>query len=276
MLPMSTLYLKEGIIMNEDVLIICESVYNGNTLKLAKAMVDELNCILVNTKQAENLSLKKYKTIGFGSGIFFASHNPMLMEFISKLEYDTQNAFIFSTHGSPILGKYHKHLKTLLAKKGRIIIGEFSTKGYDCTGPFTIIGGGNKGKPNESDQRKAAHFVRGLFPEYKKIDDYLSLTHTEILSEGVPNVYKIKKEGKEIVLKGDIVTVNQNECIGCGKCLKNCPLGIFELQYGKAVPMRELDCVQCKLCQSYCKSRAIYLHGTWKDSIRVAKRHAKR
>ena len=262
--------------MNEDVLVICESVYNGNTLKLANAMADELNCLLVNIKQAENLDLRKYKTIGFGSGIFFAYHNPKLMEFISKLECVKQNAFVFSTHGSPILGKYHKPLKALLTEKGRTIIGEFSTRGYDCTGPFTIIGGGNKGKPNENDQRKAVRFIRRLFSEYKKIDDYLSLIHMEPLNEGIPNVYKVKKEENEIVLKGDIVTVNQNECIGCGKCLKNCPLGIFELQYEKAVPMRELDCVQCRLCQSYCPTRAIYLHGTWKDSIRVVKRHAKR
>ena len=123
---------------------------------------------------------------------------------------------------------------------------------------------------------KAARFVSGLFLEYKKIDEYLSLPHTESLREGVPNVYKVKKEVHEIVLKGDIVTVNQNKCIGCGKCLKNCPLGIFELQYEKAVPIRELDCVQCRLCQSYCPTRAIYLHGTWKDSIRVVKRHAKK
>ncbi|MPQ34203.1 4Fe-4S dicluster domain-containing protein [Clostridium estertheticum] len=262
--------------MNEDVLIICESVYNGNTLKLATAMAGELNCLLVNTKEAENLDLRKYKTIGFGSGIFFARHAPILMEFISKLEFSEQPAFVFSTHGSPILGKYHKPLKTLLTKKGRTIIGEFSTKGYDCTGPFTIVGGGNKGKPNESDQRKAARFISKLFPKYKRIDDYLSLTHIEPLRDGVPNVYKIKKDGNEIVLKGDIVTVNQNKCIGCGKCLKNCPLGIFELRYEKSAPIRELDCVQCRLCQSYCPTRVIYLHGTWKDSIRVAKRHLKR
>ncbi len=262
--------------MNEDVLIICESVYNGNTLKLATAMASELNCLLVNTKHAENLDLRKYKTIGFGSGIFFAHHTPTLMKFISKLEFSEQLAFVFSTHGSPILGKYHKPLKMLLTEKGRTIIGEFSTKGYDCTGPFTIVGGGNIGKPNEIDQRKAARFVSDLFPKYRKIDDYISLPHKESLREGFPNAYKIEKEGNEIVLKGDIVTVNQNKCIGCGKCLNNCPLDIFELQNEKSVPIRELDCVQCRLCQSYCPTRAIYLHGTWKDSIRVAKRHAKR
>lgn len=262
--------------MNEDVLIICESVYNSNTVKLAKAMADELNCLLVNTKQAKDLNLKKYKTVGFGSGIFFTRHNSMLMEFISKLEFFEQNAFVFSTHGSPVLGKYHKPIKTLMAEKGRAIIGEFSTKGYDCTGPFTIVGGGNKGKPNESDQKKAARFVSGLFPEYKKIDDYLSMHHMETLCEGAPNVYKIKKDENEITLIGDLVTVNLNKCIGCGKCLKNCPLSIFELQNEKAVPIRELDCVQCSSCQSYCPTRAIYLHGTWKDAIRVAIRHAKR
>lgn len=266
--------------MNKEILIICESIYNGNTLKLGRSMAGELNCQLVSVRQAENLDVMKYKAVGFGSGIFFARHHPILLDFITKMNFGEQAAFIFSTQGSPILGKYHDPIKKMLIQKGRKIIGEFSSKGYDCTGPFTLVGGGNKGRPNEKDLRRAARFAVSLFPEYKPIDYYHSLSCRNPLREGSPNIYKVNgvedEEKNVIELKGDLVTVNQNQCTGCGQCVKNCPLSVFELQQQKSSPVRELDCVQCKLCQTYCSSRAIMLHSTWRDSLRVAVRHSKR
>ena len=198
------------------------------------------------------------------------------MALISELDYGPQNAFVFSTHGSPLLGSYHKACKELLVSKGKKVIGEFSTKGYDGTGPFVLVGGGNKGKPNEKDLRKAAQFIENLFPEYKRTDYYLQLPNTQKVCENHTNSYSIQADGQEILLQGDLVTVQQNQCIGCGLCVQRCPLGIYKLEGGKSVPVGELDCIQCELCQAFCPERAIYLHGTWKDALRIAKRHAHR
>lgn len=38
--------------MNKEVLIICESMYHGNTQKLAIAMVRKLNCHLMTSEYA--------------------------------------------------------------------------------------------------------------------------------------------------------------------------------------------------------------------------------
>lgn len=75
---------------------------------------------------------------------------------------------------------------------------------------------------------------------------------------------------------GDKVTVNQNRCVGCGVCTEKCPLSVFEISDGKAIPKRELDCVFCQKCLTFCNYRAITLHGSNYDYIRVAMRHRKK
>lgn len=262
--------------MNTRILIICDSTYHGNTLKLATAMANQLNCRLANLDEAEGLPLNNFEAIGWGSGIFFGRHSARLRALANSLENMSQDAFIFSSHGSPVLGKYHQELEAILTSKGRRIIGNFSVKGYDCTGPFTIVGGGNKGRPNEKDQRRAAQFVNNLFPQFQRKDLYSLVAKPRPLTENKPNVYKVKNGSAEVTLVGDLVTVETDRCSGCGSCIKRCPLFVFELVDAKSTPMRELDCVQCSLCQSFCPQRAISLHGKWTDAIRVAKRHAHR
>ncbi len=258
--------------MNKEVLIIYESTYHGNTFKIARAMADELNCELITTDQAKERDISSYKTIGFGSGIQFTRHDPKLMAYVKQLKTSQQQAFVFSTRGNPMPHKYHKEIRALLAKKGFKIIGEFSTKGYDCTGPFVLVNGGNKGKPDENDQRRAAKFVRSLDIIKPRIDLYLEKTKKSVGKEKGMHIYSINNT----LLKGDLVTVNQAECIGCGTCEKKCPLGVLHLNKGKSAPYGELDCIQCNSCQHYCPARAIYIHGSWKDALRVAKRHANR
>lgn len=189
--------------MNENVLIICESMYHGNTQKLAVAMARKLNCRLMTCEQAISEDIQRYKVIGLGSGIYFTSHNPKLFDIVARME-NTQRAFLFSTHGRPFLGKYHESLKFALSKQGVTVIGEFSCRGYDCTGPYIIVGGGNKGKPNENDQMKAAKFISCLLPEYSKNTD--------------------------VVQNGNNIEIHYDECIGCGKCQTICPMKVFNIK----------------------------------------------
>lgn len=235
--------------MNNKVLIICESMYHGNTQKLAVAMARKLNCRTINCEQAISENLEQYKVIGLGSGIYFTTHHPKLFHIAAKMQ-NTQKAFIFSTHGSPFLGKYHQKLKTSLSNQGVSVIGEFSCRGYDCTGPYIIIGGGNKGKPNEKDEMKAARFVNRILPEYCK--------HTSV------------------VHNHDNVEINYTECIGCGKCSTLCPMKVFEFKDKKPVIINSADCIHCSLCSDNCPPQAIAIEHSWKEAIAIAKRHSKK
>jgi len=262
--------------MKTDSIIVYESIYNGNTEKLARVMAHTLGCRFIKAQEALDMDLSHYETIGFGSGIYFGSHHPAVFEVVKKLDNSQQDVFIFSSRGAPVLGKYHSPIKELLVKKGKKIVGEFSVRGYDETGPWVIIGGGNVGKPNESDLKKASKFVQNCFPKYCMPDYYKQVTTKLPVKEGFVNTYTLNSNETPVVLKGDFVTINQSACLGCGKCIKVCPLSVIELVDHKAVPQTELDCTLCRLCEAACTERAISLHYTWTDSIKVAIRHGKR
>ncbi len=91
--------------MKNKCLIICESIYNENTLKLARAMAQTLGCSCVTAGEALSLDLNDYRTIGLGSGIYFGKHHPKLFEVAEKLHGGPQDVFIFSSRGNPLFGK---------------------------------------------------------------------------------------------------------------------------------------------------------------------------
>ncbi|MBI5009542.1 MAG: 4Fe-4S binding protein, partial [Bacteroidia bacterium] len=155
-------------------------------------------------------------------------------------------------------------------------IGEFSVRGYDETGPWVIIGGGNVGKPDENDLKKAVKFLRNHLPQYCMPDYYEKVKEKLPVKEGFVNTYKLKINNTTVVLNGDFVTINSSSCTGCGKCARVCPLGVIKIIDSNAVPVNELDCTLCRLCEINCRERAISLHYSWPDAIKVAVRHGKR
>ena len=262
--------------MNHKCIIICESIYNDNTLKLVRAMAQTLGCYYISTDEALALNLDDYETIGLGSGIYFGKHHPKLFEVVQKLSFSKQDIFIISSRGNPFLGKYHQPLKDALVEKKKRIIGEFSVRGYDETGPWVIIGGGHRGKPDEKDLKRAVCFAQKTMPQHCMPDYYLQVQNKLPIREGKANYYTIGTNGSSVVLRGDRVTINHNNCNGCGQCVKVCPLGIIQIEGKKAISKSELDCTLCRLCVTNCKQRAITLHYNWRDAIKVAQRHGKR
>ncbi|WP_167955265.1 flavodoxin domain-containing protein [Anaerosporobacter faecicola] len=234
--------------MNKEVIIICQSMYHGNTKKIADAMGRVLHCEVISCERAKKMDLSSYACVGLGSGIYFTSHHPAIME-IAKTLQPQQAAFIFSTHGAPIQGKYHEPLKTILKKNGVSVVGEYSCRGYDCTGPYNLYHGGNKGKPNEADLRRAEKFIHKRFPQYKK-------------TVHIPD--------------GRHVGIESETCIGCGRCAAVCPMHVLRVEEEKCIIVKEEDCIHCKLCMEQCTEGAIAVKHTRRELIRIAKIHAKR
>jgi flavodoxin len=145
------------------VLIVYSSVHHKNTGKIAQAMAEVLGADLVETENAKAEDILKYDLIGFGSGIYMFKHHKLLFKFVKNLKFvDGKKAFIFSTSGSLNGKKFHKKLRGELIKKGFNIIGEFNCLGWDTFGLLRLIGGVNKGKPDESDIENARNFAREL------------------------------------------------------------------------------------------------------------------
>ncbi len=53
------------------------------------------------------------------------------------------------------------------------------------------------------------------------------------------------------------VEVDTDKCTGDEECVNVCPVGVFEMQEGKAVPVNEEECLGCESCIEVCPSGAI-------------------
>lgn len=53
------------------------------------------------------------------------------------------------------------------------------------------------------------------------------------------------------------VTVNTDKCIGDGECVDVCPVEVYKLQNGKAVPVNMQECLGCESCVEVCDQDAI-------------------
>lgn len=53
--------------------------------------------------------------------------------------------------------------------------------------------------------------------------------------------------------------VNKDACIGCGACVRNCPVKAITLKDGKAV-IDPKKCIKCGTCESICPMGAIQIN----------------
>jgi len=146
-----------------DNLIIYTSPHHGNTEKIAQAMARVLDAELRFPHEIASDELGDYGLLGLGSGIYFWKHHHTLLTLADRLyASNEQSAFIFSTRGSFPMWVGHRALKQRLRERGFDIRGEFSCKGYDTYGLLKLVGGINKGRPNQEDLKDAQRFAEGL------------------------------------------------------------------------------------------------------------------
>jgi NAD-dependent dihydropyrimidine dehydrogenase PreA subunit len=53
------------------------------------------------------------------------------------------------------------------------------------------------------------------------------------------------------------VTVDPDKCSGDNECVDVCPVEVFEIQDGKAVPVNAEECLGCESCVEVCETGAI-------------------
>lgn len=249
-------------------IIFYRSSYRGNTLKIAESMKDALSAELVSIDSNPSIDLSDYDLIGFGSAINFAAHDIRLQRFVTSRNLKGKNVFIFSTRCRPFLGTYHSHLKKIIERKGGIIVGEFSCRGFDRTGPWVLMDGYNKARPNERDMFKARLFSEKLRWKLHPLALIYKNPVTRC-SEGIT----MRRKGSDIIAGNKVVFLNTSTCINCGKCIKICPMHIFSLK-DTALPMDEKNCIQCRLCADNCPTFSIYIRESFLNGLRIALRES--
>ena len=78
-----------------------------------------------------------------------------------------------------------------------------------------------------------------------------------------PNLHLIMKPSEVtpeqfVFMGGEKAAVQQNRCIGCGKCLSLCRFDAIQMENGKA-SINEYACEGCGVCQFVCPEHAITL-----------------
>ena len=147
-------------------LIVYASIHHQNKEKVATVIAAELEANLLSVFQAHPDALATYDLIGFGSGIYGRKFHKTLIQFVEAVPSVTQKrASVFTTSGAGATA-VHGSFKELLANRGFSVVGDFSCKGRVTWGPYRLIGGINKGRPNDQDLEDARTFARGLKQEY--------------------------------------------------------------------------------------------------------------
>ena len=127
-------------------------------------MAKVLDAQIKSPEQTNPDELQQYDLIGFGSGIYASRHHRTLRKFAGELpNVVDKKAFIFSTcANTKNAPKYHSTLRETLVSKGYTIVGEFNCAGLNTWGPFKLVGGTKKGRPNADDLKLAEEFAKSL------------------------------------------------------------------------------------------------------------------
>lgn len=248
------------------ILIIISSTYLGNTMKVAKAMAQELKATIKCPKEVTLSDIYSADLIGLGSGINFASHNKEIISLVEKQSIAGKKIFIFSTRCRPLLGSYHKKLKSLIAQKEGILLGEFSCVGFDRTGPWVAMNGYNKGRPNEKDLFKSTLFALQIRKKAHPLWGFKKAYSQLSACEDLP----LRSDGIHTIV-GNTVLLNTSTCIACGKCSKNCPMNVFTIKDDAKTPLpvSEKNCIMCGKCEKGCPVDAVFVNETFSNGLRI-------
>ena len=145
-------------------LIVCYSHHHNNTQKVAEVVAKVLDAQIKTPQQTSPEELQGYDVVGFGSGIYAGKVHKDMRKLVDDIPQGSgKKAFIFSTCANTRKGtQYHLSLREALQSKGYMIVGEFNCAGFNSWGPFKLIGGTQKGRPNADDLKLAEDFAKSL------------------------------------------------------------------------------------------------------------------
>jgi flavodoxin len=140
--------------------IVYASTHHGNTKKVVDAIAKEFEVDLIDATATTEKDLSEYELIGFASGIYAAQFHQQVKNFAQANL--PQNKKIFFIMTSAMNKDFSKSMAESIKGKNAEIVGKFTCPGFNTFGPFKLIGGTAKGRPDENDLKDAVEFYRTL------------------------------------------------------------------------------------------------------------------
>ena len=133
--------------MNANTVIVYASKHHGNTKKLLEAIAEQEDVELLDIAENEQYDLSGYDRIGIASGIAYGKYYPQMLKFLENNLPCDKDAFYIHTAGDP-RENHADSAKKIAEEKNCRCLGVFYCKGFDTFGPFKLVGGINKNRPN--------------------------------------------------------------------------------------------------------------------------------
>lgn len=158
--------------MELKTVILYRSRHHGNTKKLIDAIVErhpEIDLIdVAELGKKEYPDLSSYHIICLASGIYYNQFDKDLLRIAQECLRDGDNVIALTTYGGENKW-YVKQIDGICRVKMATLVTAHGCPGFDTWGPFKLVGGVNKGRPNDEDAQAAADWFDRLYEEYGQI-----------------------------------------------------------------------------------------------------------
>lgn len=146
-------------------IILYASPHHGNTKKVVERMAKKTGAKTVDLTQEEVPDITGYRLIGLASGAYFGTLHQSVVKFAQEAPFaPDQRVFLADTCGAGYKDYTYK-VKKLLEERGVVCLGRYQCPGYDTYGPWKLLGGIRRGRPNEHDLRMAEQFIQRMVKE---------------------------------------------------------------------------------------------------------------
>ena len=135
------------------------STHHGNTKKLVEGVARKVPADLFDRTKTPAPDLSGYDLVGFASGVYYGGLHKTMEAFLERANFRPEQKVFFLVTCGIAYRDYSKAAQKKLRARGVNVLGAFQCRGYDTFGPFGKIGGIAKGRPNETDIRRAQVFV---------------------------------------------------------------------------------------------------------------------
>lgn len=224
----------------------------GNSLFIAERIAQKTNDKLISigeeiTKNNYTFSISENENIGFVYPVHAFGPAEIVTRFIKKLKLDGyNNNYVYSVFNCAGTPEYtSKIIKTALDKRK-----------YPLKGDFNVTMPGNDLiRVNRIPREKSMEFLKNsenVIDDIVKninnrVSNYKEEKHSFIFSYIIHKVQRLERTMPFVV---------SENCIGCGKCSKICPVNAIYMKEGH--PVRDAKkCEVCLACVNCCPKNAI-------------------